>query len=1128
MKFNKNLLLNFILFLSFAPAIAQITKQPKNITLCNNGNGFFEVKAATASTYIWQDSSSTGWNNLSNNSTFSGVNADTLKLTKVLASLNNRLFRVIVDSAGLGVRKDTSISVVLTVLNSISKAAISQSQIVCYNTSPDTLRITQIATGGNGTFTYQWQSSSNGNTWSNISGQSANKYFPGKLIASTYYRIFATSGFGCGSVASDSVFIEVLPQFKAGNISQSHSICYNTQPDTIRILQKPTGGNGTYTYQWIRSTDQRSWSVISGQTGIKYLPGKLLSDEYFRLVVTSGQGCGSDSTNSVKISVWPQIQKAIIKGNQAICYNSKPDTIKMIQPAKGGDNNFSYQWQFSLDGVAWNNISGQMANFYLPGALTTSTFYRVVSTSTFGCGIIASDSVFVEVYPILNSGTILKSQNICFNTRPDSLKFSTLPSGGGKFYYYQWQESADSVIFTNITGASNIFYVPNVLQQTKYFRVIVASQFGCSTDTTNIVKVNVFAPFQQGTLSGGDTICYNSRPDTIKILQKPTGGNGIYTYQWLRSSDQKNWIVISGQNSLNYHPSQLQADEYYRLVVSSGQGCGSDSTNIIHIKVWPQIQKAIIRGNQSICYNSQPDTIKIIQPAFGADNNFTYQWQSSANGTSWINITGQTSISYLPNTLTNSIYYRVIATSIFGCGIIASDSVFVEVYPNLQSGTITNNQNICFNTAPSQLNFNVAPSGGGNSYNYQWQISNNSSNFTNINLATATSYQPDTLISSRFYRVVITSKLGCGTVTSNIIKINVYSPFVKANIGSDEVICFNTPAETLRVTSLPKGGNNVYSYQWLKSIDSANWIPIPGQTQPNHFTGNLTTTTFYRLISSSGNDCGRDTSNAIKIKVNPLPDTSLVLGLNTVCRNQQDLVYQLSKDSSLYYYSWSISSGTILSGKNKAKAYISWNDIEGVDTIKVKQTNKLTGCSNTMKLPIRIINSRAPGKTSIIRKPNSNILIAEDNTPGINYQWGYIIKSTGISYDIPGANLRYVQLPHTYDTTIYIYFIKTGMDGCITTSYFNYDPIPISVEEIIPPKGIKIYPNPSNGKLYLEGFNFSKVKIRIMDIQGRNIDFELNKADSTINLNHSIPDGVYFMMLISNSTTETKKIIIAK
>ncbi|HTN35714.1 MAG TPA: DUF6443 domain-containing protein, partial [Arachidicoccus sp.] len=66
-------------------------------------------------------------------------------------------------------------------------------QTIAYNTSPGALHCT-AATGGTNTYVYQWQSSLNNSTWTNVSGATALTYTPGALTAKTYYRVRIIQG----------------------------------------------------------------------------------------------------------------------------------------------------------------------------------------------------------------------------------------------------------------------------------------------------------------------------------------------------------------------------------------------------------------------------------------------------------------------------------------------------------------------------------------------------------------------------------------------------------------------------------------------------------------------------------------------------------------------------------------------------------------------------------------------------------------------------------------------------------------------------------------------------------------------------------------------------------------------
>lgn len=77
------------------------------------------------------------------------------------------------------------------------------SQTIGYNTFPAALTST-LPTGGNGSYSYQWQSSPNGSTWMNVPDAKALTYVPPALRATTYYRLVSVSS---GSKATSSAVV---------------------------------------------------------------------------------------------------------------------------------------------------------------------------------------------------------------------------------------------------------------------------------------------------------------------------------------------------------------------------------------------------------------------------------------------------------------------------------------------------------------------------------------------------------------------------------------------------------------------------------------------------------------------------------------------------------------------------------------------------------------------------------------------------------------------------------------------------------------------------------------------------------------------------------------------------------
>ena len=272
-----------------------------------------------------------------------------------------------------------STSVLITVYGNLTPGTIGTSQSICYNTVPAALTQLTAPSGGPGGYTYQWQSSPDNSTWSDISGATAVGYTPPALTASTYYRRQVTSG-TCGTVSSASILITVYGELLAGTIGTAQSICYNTTPAALTQLTAPTGGPGGYTYQWQNSPDNSTWTDIGGATGVGYAPPSLTASTYYRRQVTSGT-CGTVTSASVLITVYPVLDGGAILDNQTICSGGDVAAFTSTTAATGGAGVFTYTWQYTTNMAAvagdanWTDIPASNSETWDIGTLLTSTKY---------------------------------------------------------------------------------------------------------------------------------------------------------------------------------------------------------------------------------------------------------------------------------------------------------------------------------------------------------------------------------------------------------------------------------------------------------------------------------------------------------------------------------------------------------------------------------------------------------------------------------------------------------------------------------------------------------------------------------------------------------------------------------
>jgi hypothetical protein len=155
--------------INYSTAAATVTS-----TAATGGSGTY--------TYQWQSSV--------DNSTWTNI-AGATTLSYAPGTLTTTMYYHLVSSSnGVSVTSGTATVTVFPQL--VSGTVSPASQAINYNTAAATLTGT-AATGGNGTYTYQWQSSPNNSTWTNVAGATSLSYAPGARTATTYFHLVSTS-----------------------------------------------------------------------------------------------------------------------------------------------------------------------------------------------------------------------------------------------------------------------------------------------------------------------------------------------------------------------------------------------------------------------------------------------------------------------------------------------------------------------------------------------------------------------------------------------------------------------------------------------------------------------------------------------------------------------------------------------------------------------------------------------------------------------------------------------------------------------------------------------------------------------------------------------------------------------
>jgi len=330
-----------------------------------------------------------------------------------ITSINtaNRVIYVRLTIATSGCYMTTSFNLVVNPIQTITTQPLA-SQDICVGGSVAPFSITY--SGGLGTPTYQWYSNSINNSTSGIiiSGAIASSYTPPTFITSGnyyYYAIVTLSGLDCGSVASNTALVRVVPDPTVTITPNTQIICQGTIPTDLVVT--PSGGVGTYSYQWYNSQTN---TEIAGATNASYTPSTATVGtlSYYCIITQTGSACSVTSPLvSVQVVTVPTVNTQPL-ASQPICINNTP--ITLTTAFIDGTGTPTYQWFTNTVNsyTGGTAITGATTLSYTPiTAVVGSLYYYCIATYSNGnCGTVSTNiaEVIVNPLPVINDITIVQ------------------------------------------------------------------------------------------------------------------------------------------------------------------------------------------------------------------------------------------------------------------------------------------------------------------------------------------------------------------------------------------------------------------------------------------------------------------------------------------------------------------------------------------------------------------------------------------------------------------------------------------------------------------------------------------------------------------------------------------------
>lgn len=789
-----------------------------------------------------------------------------------------------------------------------------------------------------GTLSYRWQSSSNGSSWSNISGATGTSYTPPVTTAgTTYYRCSVTNTLYGYSKTTNSgscvVTVNDTPSPEYTSSVNFSSATYYVGQSASNLVATSTSDAGVISYNWQKSTDMASWSSVSSSAAYKPSTAAV-GVTYYRCIVSNTLNGYTKykTSSSATITVIEQPSPTITDSPSSVtCYRGGTASLSVSATGVG---TLTYQWQSSSDLDTWSNISGATSTSYsAPTSTVGITYYRCIVTSTLGGNTKSSTSsratVTVADTP---TPTFTDGYSIISATYPEGASASTLnaaatSAAGTVTYAWQSKDSGGSWTYNGNTTAT--LTPPTSSIGEVYYRCVVTNTLNGYTktaisDTAVITVVPAEAPTPSFTSAYNMSNANYYRGDSASALNaSATASMGTITYQWQSSSDGSSFSNISGATSSTYTPPTTQAGtKYYRCVVTntySGDTATLTSGTAQIVVSYAPAPNFVDQSTISDANYWRGDTATTMNgSATVSPGTVSYQWQSSSDGSTWSNISGATSATYTPQTTTvGSTYYRCAATNTLNgyTNTRYSNSAHITVSSAVTPTFTQNPASASYSVNATATPLYVTYTSGTTPVAYQWQVSDDGTNWSNISGATGSTYTPPTDTANvKYYRVAVAvgnpGYTASATSSAATITVGVPTPTF-ASQPEDATYNVRAQGQPMDATAVAPGCTITYQWQ-IKAAGENNFTDIVGATKATYipFTAPISVTQYRCIATATNNGQSQSaTSNVATITVTggeapiflytPLPSNAYEYGdpigqLNGTATSQDtdDITYQ--------------------------------------------------------------------------------------------------------------------------------------------------------------------------------------------------------------------------------------------
>ena len=812
------------------------------------------------------------------------------------------------------------------------------------------------------------------------------------------------------------------------------------------LTTAPTGGTGTYSYQWqysangtdgwadVVSSTPAYFTYTNGNTATLTIAAGLLAttgNSYYKCVLTSltpvGGSCNAE-TGVVTVTAndpffvdnysTPQYSLTFNEALSRASAVSANEITQLQDYTQLTDANISFDvtinfagWDFL--GAKVNTIgssktfsirnagAGMIFNGKIKFGNSTSTVRYLSDNITFGTDFTTVDSPSLGRF-ILGDGTIAFSIDWP-NGHPKFVNVASVTVKGS---------ASANITFTTTGSTIQDFYIDNgglvVLSNTSnaYTNIFVSTEFSSASSATiqigngsGIRTVTGYLSDFYGNLNiyDGATLVLGgsgSTPAKVSI-----GGGSNIAVTTLKPTGGQN---LSG---LYNSPNTLELSDYDVLDLTSRTADFTAADNV-YITNYSSANAGKVKFLLSLgttyrllcdAFNTNgTDGVIDVSKSFVLDmNNIT----TTDPATQAFQLARTTTLPVVTGTpiLSNATGWQNPVVSVIGAG-----PYFIVLQANYcvnptDGGTIGSAQTICTSTSPTELSNVASPTGHVGTLTYQWQSSIDNISFANINDATLSTYAPGNLTEDTWFKRLtkVECAAGWSSAESNVVKVTVNN-LTPGSIAGAQTICYG--GDPVAFTSGGDGtaeGDITYRWEYNTNIATPNWSTIADATSTTYNSVTLfVTTQFHRVIIStlSGVPC-EAASDAVTVTVNDEVAAGTIGTNQVICYNTAPALLtseSAGTGSGTITYEWQTNaSGSYVTIENATEA--------------TYQPEALTTTTSYRRLTVSLSGGttcKSDYTTAVVITVNDNVTVG---TIGTSQVICYNTAPAGLTSETPGT-----------------------------------------------------------------------------------------------------------------------------